>query len=59
MPPFRDSLALFLYSTVKLPDIDAGLRAYERFKGMLGLREKLRFTLTRVKHGLGDFDSIP
>ena len=40
-------------------DIDAGLRAYEGFKGMLGLREKIRFTLTRLRRGLGDFESIP
>lgn len=40
-------------------DIDAGLAAYEGFRAALGLRERIRFTLTRVLHGLGDFEAIP
>ena len=40
-------------------DIDAGLRAYERFRGALGRRERLRFLLTRLTKGLGDFKAIP
>ena len=40
-------------------DIDAGLSAYEGFREALGLRERIRFTLTRVFRGLGDFETIP
>ena len=35
------------------------LRAYERFRDAMGLRERLRFTLTRILRGLGDFEAIP
>jgi small GTP-binding protein len=40
-------------------DVERGLRAYEGFRDAMGLREKLRFTLTRVMRGLGDFEAIP
>ena len=40
-------------------DVECGLRAYEGFREAMGLREKLRFTLTRVFRGLGDFEVIP
>ena len=40
-------------------DIENGLRAYVGFQGVMGRREKLRFTLTRVLRGLGDFEQIP
>lgn len=40
-------------------DIDAGLGAYERFRAALGLRERIRFVLTRIFRGLGDFEAIP
>ena len=40
-------------------DIDAGLSAYEEFRDALGLRERIRFMLTRVFRGLGDFETIP
>ena len=40
-------------------DAQLGLRAYERFRACLGRRERLRFTLTRVFRGLGDFEAIP
>ena len=40
-------------------DIDAGLRAYQRFRDALGHRERLRFLLTRITKGLGDFRTIP
>ena len=40
-------------------DIDAGLRAYGRFRAALGLRERLRLVLIRVFRGLGDFEAIP
>ena len=40
-------------------DIENGLRAYVGFQGAMGRREKLRFALTRVFRGLGDFEQIP
>ena len=40
-------------------DIENGLRAYVGFMNAMGRREKLRFTLTRVFRGLGDFEQIP
>ncbi len=40
-------------------DVKRGLRAYGRFRDAMGPRERLRFALTRVMHGLGDFESIP
>lgn len=39
--------------------IEAGLRAYRRFVQAMGMRERLQFLLTRLRKGLGDFDSIP
>ena len=44
---------------LKRADIDAGLRAYEGFRRALGLKEKIRFTATRITRGLGDFERIP
>ena len=40
-------------------DIENGLRAYVGFQGAMGSREKLRYTLTRIFRGLGDFEQIP
>ena len=40
-------------------DVDAGLSAYARFRAALNRREWLRFTLVRIKRGLGDFEAIP
>ncbi len=40
-------------------DIEHGLRAYAGFQSAMGRREKLRFTLTRLFRGLGDFEQIP
>lgn len=40
-------------------DIENGLRAYVGFCEAMGRREKLRFTMTRVFRGLGDFEQIP
>ena len=40
-------------------DVKAGLRAYAAFKSGMGRRERLRFWLTRLFRGLGDFESIP
>ena len=36
-----------------------GLRAYLMFKNNMRRGEKLRFTIRRVLHGLGDFSAIP
>ena len=44
---------------VKRADVDVGLRAYRRFKNGMRPMERLRFTATRLLHGLGDFESIP
>ncbi len=40
-------------------DVERGLRAYERFRDAMRPRERLRFTLTRILRGLGDFEAIP
>ena len=40
-------------------DVERGLRAYRGFRAAMGLREKLRFMLTRILRGLGDFEAIP
>ncbi len=40
-------------------ELEAGLRAYQGFEKVLGRRERLRFTLTRIRRGLGDFEAIP
>lgn len=40
-------------------DVEVGRRAYDRFRAALGLRERARFTLTRIFRGLGDFEAIP
>ena len=40
-------------------DIENGLRAYVGFSSAMNRREKLRFALTRVFKGLGDFEKIP
>ena len=39
--------------------VETGLRAYRRFMGSMRVPERLRFTLTRLLHGLGDFENIP
>ena len=40
-------------------DVENGLRAYVGFYRAMGRREKLRFALTRIRRGLGDFEAIP
>lgn len=44
---------------VKRADVELGLRAYRRFETALSRRERLRFALTRVLRGLGNFEAIP
>ena len=40
-------------------DVESGVRAYRAFLRRLRRREKLRFNLTRLFHGLGNFEAIP
>ena len=40
-------------------DVEAGQRAWRKFSGDLGRRERVRFAARRVIHGLGDFENIP
>ena len=44
---------------IRRDDVEAGLRAYERFEQGMRRSERVRFTLTRVFRGLGDFEQIP
>ena len=44
---------------VRKDDVEVGLRAYRRFLHGMRRSERLRFTLTRLFRGLGDFESIP
>lgn len=44
---------------LKRGDVETGLRAYAGFNAAMGRREKLRFAMTRVFRGLGDFEVIP
>ena len=44
---------------LKKEDIQAGLRAYLVFEKGMRRSERLRFGLTRVFRGIGDFESIP
>lgn len=44
---------------LKRADVELGLNAYRRFAATLGRRERLRFALTRIFRGLGDFEAIP
>ena len=58
---FGEAVARSRYARapLKKEDIQSGLRAYLGFKKGMRLSEKLRFTIVRVFHGLGDFESIP
>ena len=58
---FSEAVARFRYGRKPLrrEDIDAGLKAYDNFRSAMGWRERLRFTLTRLFRGLGDFEAIP
>ena len=44
---------------IKKDDVEIGLRAYRRFLHGMRHTERLRFTLTRLTRGLGDFENIP
>ena len=40
-------------------DVAAGRKAYRRIEASLGRRERLRYAMTRVAHGIGDLEQIP
>lgn len=40
-------------------DIDAGRKAYNTFMKGMRFKEKVKFGLVRIFHGLGNFESIP
>ena len=44
---------------IRRDDVNAGLRAYQRFEQGMRNAERARFTLTRIFRGLGDFEQIP
>ena len=63
-PDYADFVKAVSYSRyggrpAKKENVELGLRAYRRF--LQGMRpvERLRFTLTRIMRGLGDFENIP
>lgn len=53
------SLGRYGGKPIKRADVDAGLRAYERFEKGMRWNERVRYVLTRVFKGLGDFEQIP
>lgn len=53
------TLARYGGRPVKRDDVEAGLRAYERFQKSMRRVERARFAVTRVVRGLGDFEQIP
>jgi len=58
---FSEAVARYRYGRKPLrrEDVDGGLAAYRRFEAAMGRRERLRYTLTRITRGLGDFEAIP
>ena len=63
-PDYADFVRAISYSRysghpIKKENVEVGLRAYRRFVNGLRFIERLRFTLTRIARGLGDFESIP
>ena len=44
---------------MKKESVEIGLRAYRRFLNGLSPIERLRFAITRIMRGLGDFENIP
>ena len=53
------SLNRYARQPIEKADIEAGRRAYLTFRNGMRRMERLRFDITRVLHGLGDFESIP
>ena len=44
---------------IRRADVEVGLRAFEKFERGMRRTERVRFMLTRVLKGLGDFEQIP
>ena len=53
------SLNRYAGHPLRKEDVERGLRAYRRFLRAMRPVERLRFTLTRITRGLGDFEQIP
>ena len=53
------SLNRYARQPIEKVDIEAGGRAYLTFRNGMRRMERLRFDITRILHGLGDFESIP
>lgn len=58
---FADAVALSAYSRagVNKQVVDSGRKAYRTFESSMKRNEKLRFLMTRLVKGLGEFESIP
>lgn len=58
---FADAVALSAYSRagVNKQVVDSGRRAYRTLEKSMKRNEKLRFIMTRLVKGLGEFESIP
>lgn len=58
---FADAVALSAYARAgaNKQTVDLGRRAYRTFEKTLKNGEKLRFTMTRLLKGLGEFENIP
>ena len=63
-PDYADFVRAVSYSRyggrpLRKENVEVGLRAYRTFLRGMRPMERLRFTLTRILRGLGDFESIP
>lgn len=58
---FADAVALSTYSRagVTKQAVDSGRKAYRAFEKSMKRNERLRFIMTRLVKGLGEFESIP
>lgn len=58
---FADAVALSVYARGGASDeaVQLGRNAYQTFMQSLKKREKLRFAVHRILHGLGNFEAIP
>lgn len=58
---FADAVAVSAYSRVgaDMQTVESGRRAYAAFEKGLKKSERMRFILTRLFQGLGEFESIP
>lgn len=58
---FADAVAMSAYSRAGVTKqvVDSGRKAYSAFEKSMKRNEKLRFIMTRLVKGLGEFESIP